>query len=266
MDNGFSVLHKIEPAVIYEYLPATRQSEIPVFNDLDRFAKKNLVTYRLTNRLSTKVFDGESIQNLEFAYLRLTESQHMTSSPTGKPFSDLRSELILRTIKPIPLTLDIDTFYDPWRDAVVQFNTDLTTALLRRYFVTVGERYTRAGTVAVRGDLFNPLSFNEQLLQAETTHFYFGQFGVALPYSLYFVTRGYWDARNGIFPEINYGVFYVGASRCWGVGAFLIQRPGQQSEYAFVATLGGVGYTDSPFSALYRSLFSLLGLDIQKLR
>jgi hypothetical protein len=89
---------------------------------------------------------------------------------------------------------------------------------------------------------------------------------VALPYSFYFVTRGYWDARNGIFPEINYGVFYVGASRCWGVGAFLIQRPGQQSEYAFVATLGGVGYTDSPFSALYRSLFSLLGLDIQKLR
>jgi LPS-assembly protein len=267
MDNGFSVLHKIEPAVIYEYLPATtRQSDIPMFNDLDRLDKKNLVTYRLTNRLSTKVFDGESIQNLEFAYLRLTESQHLTSSPTGKPFSDIRSELILRTIKPIPLTLDIDTFYSPTRDAVVQFNTDLTTALLRRYFVTVGERYTRAGTVPVRGDLFNPLSLNEQLVQTESTHFYFGQFGVALPFSFYFVTRGYWDAHNGVFPEINYGVFYVGASRCWGVGAFLIQRPGQQSEYAFVATLGGVGYTDSPFSALYRSLFSLLGLDIQKLR
>jgi LPS-assembly protein len=261
-----AILHKLEPALIYEYLPTPRQSDVPVFTDLDRLIKKNLITYRVTNRLSTKVFDGETIQNVEFAYLRLTQSEHLTSSPTGKPFSDLRSELILRTIKPIPITVDIDTFYNHYESAVVQVNTDITLELMRRYFFTLSERFTRAGTVPVRGDLFNPLSLNEQLLQAQTTHFYAAQFGVRLPYNFYFVTRGYYDRNDGVFPEINYGLYYVGSNGCWGVGAFFIQRPGQDSEYAFVATLGGVGYTDSPFSALYRALFSRLGLDIQKLR
>src|SRR6185503_13077709 len=73
-DGGPVILHKVEPSVVYEYLPATRQSSIPIFNDVDLLTKKNLVTYRITNRLSTKVFDGGMLQNLEFAYLRLTES------------------------------------------------------------------------------------------------------------------------------------------------------------------------------------------------
>jgi LPS-assembly protein len=265
-DGGSGILHKIESSLIYEYLPATRQSELPALNDLDRLAKKNLVTYRVTNRLSTKVFDGETRQNLEFAYLRLTESQHLTSSPTGKPFSDLRTELILRTLKPMPIIVDIDTFYNHYESAVTQINTDITFELTKRYFFSIGERFTRAGNVPVRGDLFNPISLNEQLLRTGTTHFYSAQFGAALPYNFYFVTRGYYDKNDGVFPEINYGLYYVGSNRCWGVGAFFIQRPGQASEYAVVLTLGGVGYTDSPFSALYRVLFERLGLDIQKLR
>jgi LPS-assembly protein len=265
-DGGSGILHKVESSLIYEYLPATRQSELPAFNDLDRLVKKNLVTYRVTNRLSTKVFDGDTRQNLEFAYLRLTESQHLTSSPTGKPFSDLRTELILRTLKPMPIIVDIDTFYNHYESAVTQVNTDITVELTKRYFFSIGERFTRAGNVPARGDLFNPISLNEQLVRTGTTHFYFAQFGAALPYNFYFVTRGYFDKDDGVFPEINYGLYYVGSNRCWGVGAFFIQRPGQASEYAVVLTLGGVGYTDSPFSALYRVLFERLGLDIQKLR
>jgi LPS-assembly protein len=265
-DGGPVILHKVEPSVVYEYLPATRQSSIPIFNDVDLLPKKNLVTYRVTNRLSTKVFDGGTFRNLEFAYLRLTESQHLTSSPTGKPFSDLRSELILRTVKPVPIIVDIDTFYNHYESAVTQINTDISLELTKRYFFSIGERFTRAGTVPVRGDLFNPISLNEQLPQTQTTHFYSAQFGAALPYNFYFVTRGFFDKRDGAFPEINYGLYYVGSNRCWGVGAFYIQRPGQASEYAFVFTLGGVGYSDSPFSALYRVLFERLGLDIQKLR
>ena len=265
-DGGPVILHKIEPSVVYEYLPATRQSSIPIFNDVDLLPKKNLITYRVTNRLSTKVFDGETFRNLEFAYLRLTESQHLTSSPTGKPFSDFRSELILRTVKPVPIIVDIDTFYNHYESAVTQINTDISLELMKRYFFSIGERFTRAGTVPVRGDLFNPISLNEQLLQTQTTHFYSAQFGAALPYNFYFVTRGFFDKNDGVFPEINYGLFYVGSNRCWGVGAFFIQRPGQASEYAFVFSLGGVGYSDSPFSALYRTLFDRLGLDIQRLR
>jgi len=265
MAGGGGLVHKIEPAVTYEYLPQTRQAEIPVFNDVDRFAKKNLLTYALTNRLSTMVADGDTMRYLEFGYLRLTQSQHLTSSPTGKPFSDFRGELILRTLKPIATTLDVDVFYNHAESAVSVVNTDLQVELTKRFFLGVGQRFSRAGSVPVRGDLFNPLTLNEALAQTQTTHFYTAEAGVALPYNLYAVARAYYDRNDGVFPETNYGLYYVGSDRCWGIGALMIQRP-DQTEFAFVFTLGGVGFTDSPFSGLYRGLFQRLGLDIQKLR
>jgi LPS-assembly protein len=263
--GGNGIVHKVEPAVTYEYLPQTRQAELPAFNDVDRFAKKNLLTYALTNRLTTMVSDGDTRQYLEFGYLRLTQSQHLTASPTGKPFSDFRGELIVRTLKPLATTLDVDAFYDHAESAVSVVNTDLQVELMKRFFVSVGQRFTRAGAVPVRGDLFNPLTLNEALVQTQTTHFYTAEAGVALPYNLYAVARGYYDRNDGVFPEANYGLYYVGSNRCWAVGALMIQRP-DQTEFAFVFTLGGVGFTDSPFSGLYRSLFQRLGLDIQKLR
>ena len=103
------------------------------------------------------------------------------------------------------------------------------------------------------------------LQQTETTQFYSAEAGVKLPYNFYAVIRGYLDQNVGQFPEIDYGLYYVNASRCWGAGFLFIQRP-DQTEFAFLFTLGGVGSTDSPFSAVYRGLFQRLGLDIQKLR
>ena len=264
-EGNVGITHKIEPTVTYEYLSPTRQGEIPVFNDVDRFASKNLLTYSLTNRLSAMVPDGDTLRYLEFGYLRLTQSQHLASSPSGKPFSDLRGELIGRTLKPIATTLDVDIFYNHAESAVSVVNTDLLIELTKRFFFGVGQRFSRAGSIPVKGDLFNPRSLNEALVQTETTHFYTAEAGVALPKNFYAVVRGYFDQKDGVFPEVNYGLYYVGSDRCWGVGALMIQRP-DQTEFAFVFTLGGVGFTDSPFSGLYRVLFQRLGLDIQKLR
>ena len=264
-EGGGTVTHKVEPAVTYEYLPQPRQSGIPVFNDVDSFAKKNLLTYSLTNRLSTMVVDGDTRRYLEMGYLRLTQSQHLASSPTGKPWSDLRAEAIGRTLSPFPVELDVDMFYNHALGKVSVVNTDLRLTLTKELFLTVGQRFTRPGPVAVRGDLFNPMTLNDAIVQTQTTHFYSTEAGIALPYNLYAVVRGYFDQNARTFPEMNYGLYYVGTGRCWGTGFLFIQRP-DQTEFAFVFTLGGVGVTDSPFNALYRSLFQRLGLDIQKLR
>ncbi len=271
-EGGVGITHKIEPAVIYEYLTPARQADLPIFNDIDRLTPKNLLTYELTNRLSTMVSVGDTMRYLEFGYLRLTQSQHLASSPTGKPFSDLRGELILRTLQPIPASLDVDTFYNHSESAVSVLNTDLNFELRNGYFLSLGQRFTKAGPVPVRGDLFNPLTLNDVLIQTEKTHFYTAEVGTALPFNLYAVIRGYYDAQTGRFPEVNYGLYYVNPSRCWGVGVLLIERgqiPGvapAQTEFAFLFTLGGVGSTESPFSAVYQRLFQRLGLDIQKLR
>ena len=263
--GGEALTHKIEPSVTYEYLAPSRQNDIPFFNDLDRLTRKNLLTYSLTNRLSTLVFDGEKHNYLEAGYARLTQSQHLASSPTGKPWSDLRGEFIARTAVPVQTELDMDVFYNHTNSAISAFNTDFRFNLKKDVFVSVGQRFSHQGQVALRGDLFNPMTLNESILQTQKTHFYTAEIGFALPYNLYAVMRGYLDQNTGEFPELNYGLYYVGSSRCWGAGVMLIQRP-DQTEFAFLFTLGGVGFSDSPFSGLYRGLFQRLGLDIQRLR
>jgi len=209
--------------------------------------------------------DGETRRYLEMGYARLTQSQHVASSPTGKPWSDLRGEFIARTAVPVIAELDVDVFYNHAQSAVSAFNTDLKVNLVKDFFFSIGQRFTHQGQVAVRGDLFNPMTLNEALFQSQKTNFYTAEVGVALPYNLYAVARGYLDQDTGQFPEMNYGLYYVGSSRCWGAGVMLIQRP-DQTEFAFLFTLGGVGFSDSPFSGLYRGLFQRLGLDIQRLR
>jgi LPS-assembly protein len=263
-EGGATFTHKIEPGVTYEYLPHVQQDN-PSYDALDRLTPKNLLTYSLTNRLSTLVFDGEKQNYLEAGYARLTQSQHLASSPTGKPWSDFRGEFIARTLQPLSAELDVDTFYNHALGKISAFNTDLRVNLTRDFFFSIGQRYTRSGTVAVKGDLFNPMTLNDALSQGETTNFYTADIGVKLPYNLYAVMRGYLDQNTGQFPEVNYGLYYVGSSRCWGAGVMLNLRP-DQTEFAVLFTLGGVGFSDSPLSGLYRGLFQRLGLDIQKLR
>ncbi len=264
-EGGDTVTHKIEPSVTYEYLAPSRQADIPFFNDVDRFTRKNLLTYSLTNRWSAMVGDGETRNHLEVGYLRVTQSQRVGSSPTGTPWSDLRGEFIARTAAPVLAELDVDVFYNHVVSAVSAFNTDIKVNLTKDFFLSVGQRFTHQGPVTVRGDLFNPMTLNETRFQAQATQFYTAEVGVALPFNLYAVARGYLDQGTGQFPERHYGLYYVGSSRCWGSGLMLIQRP-DQMEFAFLFTLGGVGSSDSTASSLFRGLFQRLGLDIQKLR
>src|SRR5437879_11698672 len=102
------------------------------------------------------------------------------------------------------MTLDIDTFYNHTESAVAQINTDLSVELTKWFFVGVGERLRRAGTVPVKGDLFNTLSLNEHLVQEHTTHFYTGQMGVVLQYKSNVVTQAYYDKHTRVCPE-TYG-------------------------------------------------------------
>src|SRR5436309_14168320 len=108
-EGGVGITHKIEPAVIYEYLTPTRQADLPVFNDVDRLTPKNLLTYELTNRLSTMVSAGDTMRYLEFGYLRLTQSQHPAYLPTVTHFSSPRRVLILSKSQPIPPSVDVVT-------------------------------------------------------------------------------------------------------------------------------------------------------------
>src|SRR5207244_3230332 len=89
------------------------------------------------------------------------------------------------------------------------------------------------------------MTLNDAIVQTQTTHFYSTEAGIALPYNLYAVVRGYFDQNARTFPEMNYGLYYVGTGRCWGTGFLFIQRP-EQTEVAFVFTLGAVATGGTP--------------------
>jgi LPS-assembly protein len=67
--EGNTLLHTMEPSVIYEYVPPTAQEKITQVDQVDNLPKKNLVTYMLRNRLL------EQEGNRSFNWLDLTLAQ-----------------------------------------------------------------------------------------------------------------------------------------------------------------------------------------------
>ena len=67
--EGNTLLHTIEPSVIYEYVPPTAQEKITQIDQVDNLPKKNLMTYMLRNRLLEQ--DGSK----SFNWLDLTLAQ-----------------------------------------------------------------------------------------------------------------------------------------------------------------------------------------------
>jgi LPS-assembly protein len=49
------IKHAITPQIVYEYIPGKDQSKYPELDDVDRIAKKNVLTYSLTNIFTSKL-------------------------------------------------------------------------------------------------------------------------------------------------------------------------------------------------------------------
>ena len=67
--EGNTLLHTIEPSVMYEYVPPTNQSQLTQIDQVDNLPKKNLLTYAIRSRLLEQ--DGSS----SFNWLDLTMAQ-----------------------------------------------------------------------------------------------------------------------------------------------------------------------------------------------
>ena len=81
--SGEAMLHTIEPSVIYEYVPATDQSNITQIDQVDDLPKKNLMTYMLRSRLLEQ--DGHSSFN--WLDLTLAQSYHVGAVQTRQGIS-----------------------------------------------------------------------------------------------------------------------------------------------------------------------------------
>ena len=158
---------------------------------------------------------------------------------------------------PINRYLTIDAFFDPYQPGVSQFNTDLRFQEGTNWYFEIGQRYTREGNRVRRGDIWNPISFNEVF--APTTEIQFVTMGGAFrtPWGWTFGAKAYYDVKNGRSPELDTVALYQNPCKCWSVGFYYLKFPDRE-QYMAMLSLTGVGWTDSAGTAVMRTLLSPL--------
>ena len=305
MADGDAMLHTIEPSVIYEYVPATNQSQITQIDQVDDLPKKNLLTYMLRSRLLEQ--DGDNSFN--WLDLTLAQSYHVGGVQTsardftpgvvppfgtvtqplqpatvpiqGKRFSDLwlravvgnnepqftvaqlgpvfgRSPGGLAILKPpINRYVIFDAFFDPYAGTLSQFNTDFRVQRSNEWYMEVGQRYSREGNRPRRGDIWNPISFNEVYAPTEEIQFVTAGGGFRTPFGWLIGAKGYYDIKNRRSPEYDVVALYQNPCKCWSFGLFYLQFP-DRAQYNFMLSLTGIGWTENYGTTVVRTILSPL--------
>jgi LPS-assembly protein len=305
-DKGGMFLHTIEPSVMYEYVPASDQSQIAQIDQVDDLPKKNLVTYAIRSRLLEQKVDGKSFNWLD---LTLAQSYHVGGvqtkardfSPGVEPFLgtvtqplqpatvDIQgrrfSDFWLRAVvgntapefyRPPSLTasfnqsplggqllpprnqyLIADVFFDPYRGTFSQWNTDFRVQQSNYWYVEVGQRYSRDGNRVRRGDIWNPISFNEVFAPTAEVEFVTAGGGFRTPWGWTVGAKGYYDVKNGRSPEYDVVGLYQNPCKCWSLGLYYLQFP-DRAQYNFMFSMTGVGWTENFGTTVLRNVLGPL--------
>lgn len=285
LGEGRSLMHTIEPSVIYEYVPATKQSDIIQVDDVDDLQKKNLVTYMVRSRLLEHGGKGPSNNWLD---LTIGQSWHPGSTPNrarqfplpGDPNFDATVQPLQYATVPVetkkfsniwtravfgnpvgvsPLwnetKLTVDAFFDPYNPGFSQFNADFRIQDDNNWYIDVGQRFTRGGNRVRRGDIWNTLSFGEVFAPTPELNFATAQGAVRLPYGWTVGARSYYDFKNGGSPETDVVAVYQNPCRCWSLGLYYLKFP-DRSNYNFMISFTGLGATESFGTQVVRAILS----------
>ncbi|MEP6957565.1 MAG: LPS assembly protein LptD [Nitrospirota bacterium] len=153
--------------------------------------------------------------------------------------------------------LTIDTFFDPYRSTMSQFNTDFRVQQSNYWYLEVGQRYSTDGNRVRRGDVWNPISFNEVYAPTAEIQFVTAGGGFRTPWGWTIGAKGYYDVKNGKSPEYDVVALYQNPCKCWSLGLYYLQFP-DRAQYSFMLSLTGIGWTENYGTAVLRSILSPL--------
>jgi LPS-assembly protein len=163
-------------------------------------------------------------------------------------FSDIWTRTVIGNpvgaIRAIDHVLTIDAFYDPYRSMFSQLNSDLRFQYEKEWYVEVGQRHTREGVRPRRGDIWNPISFNEVFAPTQELNFLTLAGGFRGPFGTAFGAKTYYDVKSGGSPETDVVALYRNPCECWSLGLYYIHFP-DRVQYNFMLTLTGVGTTEN---------------------
>lgn len=140
--------------------------------------------------------------------------------------------------------LTVDAFLDPYRGTFSQWNTDLRVQQSNYWYVEVGQRFSRDGNRVRRGDIWNPISFNEVYAPTNEIQFVTAGGGFRTPWGWTIGAKGYYDVKGGRSPEYDLVALYQNPCKCWSLGLYYLQFPDRQS-YSFMLSMTGIGWTEN---------------------
>jgi LPS-assembly protein len=158
-----------------------------------------------------------------------------TRATTGNPVGPIRG---------VDQVFTVDTFFDPYAGEFSQVNTDLRFQQERDWYIEVGQRHTRAGNRPRRGDIWNPISFQQVYAPTPELTFLTAGGAVRLPYGWVAGGQTYYDVRNGSSPETDFVAMYRNPCQCWSLGLYYIRFPDRE-QYNFMISLTGLGATEN---------------------
>jgi LPS-assembly protein len=158
---------------------------------------------------------------------------------------------------PINQYLTVDAFFDPYRGTVSQVNTDLRLQEGTNWYIEVGQRYSRDGNRVRRGDVWNPISFNEVYAPTGEIQFLTAGGAFRTPWGWTVGAKGYYDVKNGRSPEYDVVTLYQNPCKCWSAGFYYLQFPDRQ-QFNFMLSLTGIGWTENTGTTVLRSILSPL--------
>ena len=179
------------------------------------------------------------------------------SCPAGRPGIRGGAGAVSLAKPPINQYVTVDAFFDPYSAGLSQFNTDFRVQQSNEWYVEVGQRFSRNGNRVQRGDLWNPISFNQVFDPTNEVQFLTAGGAFRTPFGWLVGAKGYYDINNRQSPEYDVVALYQNPCKCWSLGLFYLQFP-DRAQYNFMLSLTGVGWTENYGTNVVKQILSPL--------
>jgi LPS-assembly protein len=206
---------------------------------------------------ATVPIEGKKFSDLWLRAMIGNTAPQFIPAQSGDASSGQGAGLVLSQQPAINQYLIIDAFFDPYRSSVSQFNTDFRLQQSNYWYLQVGQRFTQDGNRVRRGDVWNPISFNEVYAPTPEVEFVTAGGAFRTPWGWTVGAKTYYDVKAGKSSEVDVVGLYQNPCKCWSLGVYYILFPDRQ-QYSFMLSLTGIGWTDSFGTALVRNILSPL--------
>ncbi|MBU1161345.1 MAG: LPS assembly protein LptD [Proteobacteria bacterium] len=229
------IKHTVRPQIIYDYIPEKDQSELPSLDGIDRIARINLITYSLTNTLTSKSkkntgeikghpsdkpvadssYEPPMYDYNEFFRFKLEQSYDINKEKEDdpEPFSPIHGELELYPIRYFSIKADAD-----WSHYDSNFRS----------------RNVGATLWDMRGDRL----FVDYRYQRDTSETVYTNLGLKISDRL--SMRGEYERNIFDNKDLKYGFGFLYETQCWAFD-FNLTKEGEDLGFDFMIRLFGIG-------------------------